>query len=75
MDSPDSFADALLRRVRDFAKNRNIGRYALARRAGLSASALQRIDDPSWRPRSDTLTKLEQFMAKAEAEPETSEAA
>jgi predicted transcriptional regulator len=59
-----------VQRVRAFVKASNLGRYAIAKRAGLSASALQRIDDPTWRPRCDTIEKLEKFMAENTASPQ-----
>lgn len=51
--------DALISRIRDFRKDREMSRHELAVRAGLSRAALVGMDKPNWGPTASTIRKLE----------------
>lgn len=55
------FAETVAR-VRAYREHEGMSRAELARRAGLHENALRDIDASSWRPRPDTLSKLEAII-------------
>lgn len=56
-------------RVRDLVSGNRMSRTALARAAGLHANSLRDCLEPRWNPTSDTLGKLEQFLAANDERP------
>jgi 3,4-dihydroxy 2-butanone 4-phosphate synthase / GTP cyclohydrolase II len=56
-------------RVRDLVSGNRMSRTALARAAGLHANSLRDCLEPRWNPTSDTLGKLEQFLATNDERP------
>ncbi len=62
-------ANPTLERVRAIITQGTMSRAALARAAGLHANTLRDSLEPRWNPTTDTLTKLESFLAANDERP------
>lgn len=61
-------AQETLDRIRRFAASRKLRSATLARAAGLHPNALRDMHKPTWRPRFDTVDKLEKAIMALKAE-------
>lgn len=52
-------------RIRAYAQKNGLRKATLAKRAGLHPNALRDLDSPDWKPRLDTIEKLEKVLAEA----------
>lgn len=63
-------AQDVIDRIRDFAREHKLKPATFARMAGLHPNALRDMHSDAWRPRLDTMQKLERVVDQAQpAEP------
>lgn len=59
----------LIQRIRDHLSESGLSRAAFARAVGMHPNSLRSLDEPSWNPTADTLTKFEKFLSGAGPSP------
>ncbi|WP_353216246.1 3,4-dihydroxy-2-butanone-4-phosphate synthase [Sandarakinorhabdus sp.] len=62
-------SESLIARLRDLVTNGEESKAGMARAAGLHANSLRALDDADWNPTTDTLRKLEAWLADRNAGP------
>ena len=55
--------DEAIARVRAYVRSKNWTKSRFAKEAGLPDTTLRHFDQPDWNPTSDTLRKLETYIA------------
>lgn len=63
-------ASTLVPRLRHMARERELGLATICHYCGLSSNSLQRLSDPTWNPRLDTVVALEKFLTAFEGAPD-----
>ncbi|WP_439545029.1 3,4-dihydroxy-2-butanone-4-phosphate synthase [Sandarakinorhabdus sp.] len=62
-------SESLITRLRDLVASGEESKAGMARAAGLHANSLRALDETDWNPTTDTLRKLEAWLADREAGP------
>jgi 3,4-dihydroxy 2-butanone 4-phosphate synthase/GTP cyclohydrolase II len=62
-------SETLISRLRDLVATGEESKAGMARAAGLHANSLRALDEADWNPTTDTLRKLEGWLAEREAGP------
>ena len=62
-------SETLIARLRDLVATGEESKAGMARAAGLHANSLRALDEADWNPTTDTLRKLESWLAEREAGP------
>ena len=60
---------SLIERIRALVADGSETKSGLARAAGLHANSLRNLDDADWNPTSETLKKLESYLAERDTGP------